>query len=350
MVMTGAGPLLFPLRVGQLGAADAERFGLQGHVILAIVPDQGQPRLARQLAGLNGTARLRKARRGIAADALAAILAARTLEHEIPRQHDRHLRLVRQLERVRFHLQNIPEPEQEFIAQEIAARFVGDPGNLAGCAAGHEVGRRGVVHAAGLLAQFSKQERAAAGADPFEAVAERVLKQRVQPVERRHGGRGHEQFIGLAVPEHGVGAALEETAVGGFLLEPFPGRGAGFALLPRAGQATWIAGRQAFELHLGVRSQQVGRNLLAVEPERELQGVVDNVLGQVEVRIKDMITGDPARLGTVTGSDALLADGMDGKALEMLGAEPLGRPALDLETDKAHPAGEKSHRGVLQQQ
>ena len=81
-----------------------------------------------------------------------------------------------------------------------------------------------------------------------------------------------------------------------------------------------------------------------------MQAVVDNVLGQVEVRIKDMITGDPARLGTVTGSDALLADGMDGKALEMLGAEHLGRPALDLETDKAHPAGEKSHRGVLRQE
>ena len=52
-----------------------------------------------------------------------------------------------------------------------------------------------------------------------------------------------------------------------------------------------------------------------------MQGVVDDVLGEVEARVENVVAGDPAGLDAVRRGGALLADGVCLEAFEMFGAK-----------------------------
>ena len=66
---------------------------------------------------------------------------------------------------------------------------------------------------------------------------------------------------------------------------------------------------QRLQLDRGVGAHQVGRDLLGVDAEAEMQGVVDDVLFQLEGRVEDVIAGRPADLDAVGRGRALFADG-----------------------------------------
>ena len=87
-------PIIIGLHRRQAGAADGQRLRLQGQFILRFMAHQDEPHLARQLARLEGTMRLGKLRRSVAADALLAELAAWTLQQERARHHRCDFRIV----------------------------------------------------------------------------------------------------------------------------------------------------------------------------------------------------------------------------------------------------------------
>src|SRR5262249_10919443 len=80
-----------------------------------------------------------------------------------------------------------------------------------------------------------------------------------------------------------------------------------------------------------------------IDAQAEVQPVVDDVLGQVEVRVEDVVAGDPADLDALDRADARFADGMLVEPLEVLGAEHPRRMATDVEARKGDSTGEEAH-------
>jgi len=60
------------------------------------------------------------------------------------------------------------------------------------------------------------------------------------------------------------------------------------------------------QFDLVVRTQQIRRHLDFIDAHGDVQRVGDDVLGEVERRIEDVVPGDPARLRAVAGRDLLL--------------------------------------------
>ena len=136
----------------------------------------------------------------------------------------------------------------------------------------------------------------------FEGLAE----QRQQPIEHGDGVAANEQFPRRPVPENGHRLAAQESAILGFLFEPFLGQVARFTFLPGAGDAAGIVCGQGLQLDLGIGPHQVGGNGLRVDAHGEVQGVIDEVLGQVKLRVQDVIGGDPADDRAIGGDLPLL--------------------------------------------
>ena len=63
-------------------------------------------------------------------DRYAAGLPAGALQGQRPRQHDRHFRAVGDRDGVRVGVEGVPQPQQEFVAEEVPARLVGEPGQF----------------------------------------------------------------------------------------------------------------------------------------------------------------------------------------------------------------------------
>ena len=72
---------------------------------------------------------------------------------------------------------------------------------------------------------------------------------------------------------------------------------------------------------MGIGPQQVRRNGLGVDANGEVQGVVDGVLFQFELRVEDVIARGPADDGAVRGHLPFLADGVGVKFVEMVLAQ-----------------------------
>src|SRR5262249_20325860 len=123
--------------------------------------------------------------------------------------------------------------------------------------------------------------------------------------------------------------------------------GASLAALAGAGVAAGIALGRRRQFHGHVSTQQVGGHLLRVDPHRELQRVVADVLCEGGVRIEDVVTRDPADLDAVGGGYALLADLVLGEFFKMFGAELPWPPARHVETKECDPTVEESHRVIL---
>jgi hypothetical protein len=73
-----------------------------------------------------------------------------------------------------------------------------------------------------------------------------------------------------------------------------------------------------------------------------MQRVVDDVLGQIELRVEDVIARGPADLDAVGRGYALLADGVSGQALQVFGAEGAGYPTRDAKAYKGDATGEEA--------
>ena len=133
--------------------------------------------VVRMLKTMLGPAGFRHARRGVAGDGFPAGLAARALQGQGAGQHHGHLGLVRQGDGVRLVVQHIPEPEQEFIAQEVAVALVGQPGGLLPAGPG-DIGRQGgVVRSPALLPRLCLEVGLASRAQEFQSVPESFLKE-----------------------------------------------------------------------------------------------------------------------------------------------------------------------------
>jgi hypothetical protein len=169
----------------------------------------------------------------------------------------------------------------------------------------------------------------------------------VQPIEDGRRGAADQQFIRRRVPQQRVRLAAQEAPVGRLHFQPVARRLARLAPLPVAGLAAGVAGRQRLQLDERVGPQQVRGNLLRIDAQREVQGVVDDVLGQVEGRIENVIAGGPARLDAVGGGQPLSADAVRGQALQVLRSEHPGGRAGDAKAREGDPAGEKSHARSL---
>ena len=74
-----------------------------------------------------------------------------------------------------------------------------------------------------------------------------------------------------------------------------------------------------------------------------MQRVIDDILGEVEARIQNVIAGDPAYLDAIRGGDALFADRPDVQPLEVLGPELPGRSAHDTIPGAGDPTGKEPH-------
>ena len=219
----------------QPAAADRQRLRLQRQLVLLVVTHHDQADLARQLARLDG-ARASGKRVGP-----SLVMLSRPVW---PRGHSS--------TSVRVSITAASEPSPSAIVSDSASSMYhsqsryslprksrlassgaqatsdGDaPGtNGAGAASSTpRVCRRG----------FRQAEHLPAGAQRLEAVAERLLEQRVQPIQHRHGGGADEQFVGRGVPEDGARLAAQEAAVGGFLFQALLGAAAG----PRVSGRRW---------------------------------------------------------------------------------------------------------------
>ena len=159
--------------------------------------------------------------------------------------------------------------------------------------------------------------------------------------------RADQQLLALAIPQQRVGLAAQEPTIPRLFLQALPRGGPCFPLLARAGSPARVGRGQALQLHLGVGAQQIGGNLEAVHAQGEVECVVDDVLGQVEARIEDVVPGDPAGLDAVGGGEALFADHMAREAFQVFGTELSRGSAGDAETGAGHSAGKKAHHGLL---
>src|SRR5207249_4624279 len=92
-----------------------------------------------------------------------------------------------------------------------------------------------------------------------------------------------------------------------------------------------------------VGPQQVGRQFLAVDADGEVQGVLDDVLGEVKGRVQDVIAAGPADLDAVGSGDAFLAGGTGRQPFEVLGRERPRRRSLDAVADEGDTAGKETH-------
>ena len=80
-------------------------------------------------------------------------------------------------------------------------------------------------------------------------------------------------------------------------------------------------GRQGFEIDLIIGLEQIARQFLTVDPQSEKKHVVDDVLGEIETRIEDMIAGGPADFDPVGAREALPAGHILGDFRQLLRAE-----------------------------
>ena len=249
----------------------------------------------------------------------------RTFEHQGPSQHDGDFGVVTELDRVGFVLDVEPEPEQKLVAEVIAVRLVGGPGDFL-LLPGDEHGRRRIIDGPGLRVDLRPQERLPARAEELERAVERLLEQDVQPIEDRGRTGGDEQLVGEAVPEDLRGPTLQETAILRFLLEAILGD------LPRASRFCRPEGGRSSsagqELQLdGVVTPEIAGDLDLIDAHRELERLSNYVLFELEAGVEDVIAGEPADLGAVRRRDPLPADGGIGELFEMLRTEVAGRPS-----------------------
>src|SRR5438128_415937 len=93
-----------------------------------------------------------------------------------------------------------------------------------------------------------------------------------------------------------------------------------------------IGGRERLQFDLVIRPQQIARHLDLIDAHGDLECVADDILGKVERRIENMVTGNPADLRAVASRRALFADGVVGEGVEEFGAEGTWRLADNAET------------------
>ena len=81
-----------------------------------------------------------------------------------------------------------------------------------------------------------------------------------------------------------------------------------------------------------IREQSVSPDRLRVDAQGELQGVTDDILGQVEAGIEDVVSGNPSGHRAIGRRQALLADGMGRQLLQVLRSKCPRPPAGNLES------------------
>src|SRR5581483_1126757 len=165
-------------------------------------------------------------------------------------------------------------------------------------------------------------------------------------IENGPGSGPHKQSIRESIVEDRIGFPLEVAPILGLLFQAVAGRLARLFLQFETGAAAGIFAGESLQLDARVGLEQVAGQALHVQPKGEVQGVVDDVLGQVEVGIENVVAGAPAGFDAVLALQALLAGRVAGQSLQMLGAKELGRSPFDTVTQKADAAGEKTHESL----
>jgi len=117
----------------------------------------------------------------------------------------------------------------------------------------------------------------------------------------------------------------------------------GFLLLLQAGPPARILRGQGLEFGTGVGPQQIGGQLLGIEAQGEVQGVGDDVLGQIETEVEDVVASDPAGFGAVFAFCRLLAGGAFGQLVEMFGVEQFGGRPIDTVAQEGRTSCEETH-------
>ncbi len=74
-----------------------------------------------------------------------------------------------------------------------------------------------------------------------------------------------------------------------------------------------------------------------------MEGVVDDVLFQLERRVEDVVAGRPADLDAVGGGQTLFADGQPLQTFQMLRPEQARRRAVDPAAQERNAAREETH-------
>src|SRR5690606_22047419 len=113
------------------------------------------------------------------------------------------------------------------------------------------------------------------------------------------GGGAGVQGAGAGVPEDRVHLPSSVAAVGGLGLGADLGGLLGLLALGLGGAAAGVLGGAGVQLDLGVRLEQVTGDLVGVDPQAEMEGVVDGVLAQLEGHVEHVVAARPAEVDAV---------------------------------------------------
>ena len=196
---------------------------------------QCQAGFAREFTRLNGTFRFGQTRGAFVRDRLRAGLPTRTFQTQRSCKHKRSFGAIGEFHGIVAGIIMKPKPKYEFVAEEIAARFIGNPGDIFGGETGHERGGGRIVYTARVLMEFRQLKRAAAGSNRIETIAEGLTKERNEAFDLREGCRSKENFIRFRIPKNGSAFPFCVPAIFRFLLESFSCDLARFTLLLRRG-------------------------------------------------------------------------------------------------------------------
>ncbi len=137
-----------------------------------------------------------------------------------------------------------------------------------------------------------------------------------------------------------------EPAVGGLGLGAGLGGLLGLLALGLGRVAAGVHLGSGVGLDLGVGPEQRAGDLVGIDPDGQVEGVVDDVLFEVERGVEDVVAARPAdRDPVVRLARAVAADGVLGGRLEKFLAEGQGAVAADPEPDVRHSTIQEAHVG-----
>ena len=173
----------------------------------------------------------------------------------------------------------------------------GQPGLLAAEEAEGSLGQPFLAPVVGVWPRQAGGQ--ATGGDRLEVAVECFPEERPKPLQDGSAGGARVQDAGLAIPEDGVMVEPAEPAVGGLGLGAEAGGFLRFLALGLGRVAAGVELGPGLRLNLGISLQQRPGDLVGVDPDREVEGIVHHVLGQVDCQVEHVVAAGPA------GGDAI---------------------------------------------
>lgn len=284
--------------VWELGGGDGEAFGAEGEGELLAGGVEDEAGFAGDFAGAEGVAGFGHAGGSVAAEGVAAGLAEGAVEVEGAVDHEGGVGFVGEFEGAVAGFGFLPEPEEEFVAEELFGfgAFC-DPGVFGGLAfafgAEDEAGGFEVFVVAAFAEGFEVAEGGLAGGEGEELGGEGAFEELAEFFEGGSGGGGVDDGFG-GVPEDGdeLGAAV--SAVAEFVVELAADGVFDVFLLGFGEEAGGGFGEGGFFFEGLVGAFEFGGGFVGVDAEGEEDEVGEDVVFEGESSVEEVSTAGPA--------------------------------------------------------